>query len=101
MAAPDENHDKEDGDESKPKRLSQHSLLKGNLVFIKLMMLMLMLMMVLMMMMVIMMMVMMVIVEVNIVGDTLQSIDGPEMLPLIADQSESQASSYHHQLFYS
>ena len=51
MAAPDENHDKEDGDESKPKRLSQHSLLKGNLVFIKLMMLMLMLMMVLMMMM--------------------------------------------------
>ena len=49
MVEPDENHDKEDGNESKPKRLSQHSLLKGNLVFIKLMMLMLM--MVLMMMM--------------------------------------------------
>ena len=46
-----------------------------------------------MMVMVMMAMVMMVIVEVNIVGDTLQSIDGPEMLPLIADQSESQASS--------
>ena len=49
MAAPNENHDKEDGDESKPKRLSQHSLLKGNLVFIKFMMLMLMMMVLMMM----------------------------------------------------
>ena len=63
MVEPNENHDKEDGDESKPKRLSQHSLLKGNLVFIKLMMLMLMLMMVLMMMMVMMMMMMVVLQE--------------------------------------
>ena len=28
----------------------------------------------------------------NIVGDTLQSLDGPEMLPLIADQTETEAS---------
>ena len=41
-------------------------------------------------------MMVMLIVKVNIVGDTLQSIDEPEMLPLIADQSESQASSYYH-----
>ena len=38
MAAPDENHDKEDGNESEPKRFSQHSLLEGNLFFIKVMM---------------------------------------------------------------
>ena len=36
------------------------------------------------------------IVQVNIVGETLQSIDGPEMLPLIADQSEKEASYNHH-----
>ena len=58
MVEPDENHDKEDGDESKPKRLSQHSLLKGNLVFIKFMMLMLMLMLMLMIMMMIVLMMM-------------------------------------------
>ena len=32
---PDENHDKEHGNESKPKGLSQHSLLKRNLIFIQ------------------------------------------------------------------
>ena len=36
------------------------------------------------------------IVQVNIVGETLQSMDGPEMLPLIADQSEKEASYNHH-----
>ena len=61
MVEPNENHDKEDCDESKPKRLSQHSLLKGNLVFIKFMMLMLMLMLMIMMMIVLMMMTMMMI----------------------------------------
>ena len=32
---PNENHDKEYGDESQPKGFPQHSLLKGNLIFIK------------------------------------------------------------------
>ena len=36
---------------------------------------------------------MILIVQVSIVGETLHSIDGPEMLPLIADgQSEKEAS---------
>ena len=30
---PDEYHDKEDGDQSKPERFSQHPLLQGNLFF--------------------------------------------------------------------
>ena len=32
---PDENHDKEHGNESEPKGLSQHSLLKRNLIYIQ------------------------------------------------------------------
>ena len=43
---------------------------------------------------------MILIVQVSIVGETLHSIDGPEMLPLIADdQSEKEASiaiANHH-----